>query len=265
MPGAIWSGAISFGLVTVPVRMVSASRDLDIRFHQVDGDTGERIQHRRVCEPDGQEVAWEEVGRGYDLDGQLVTLSDEELDSAAPERTHTIEIEEFIDASAIDPAQLDKPYFLLPDSEAEGVIRAYHLLRDAMASSDRVAIGRVVLRTNEYLVAVGERDGLLALTTMLFADEIRNVSEFDAVPAEQEWAPSRGELAAAVKLVNAMAHDFDPGGYQNRDRERMSELITNKLKPKGRKPAKPTEPAVPSAAPDLMAALRASLERVDQK
>ncbi|MGH2843337.1 MAG: Ku protein [Solirubrobacteraceae bacterium] len=265
MPGAIWSGAISFGLVTVPVRMVSATRDLDVHFHQIDGATGERIEIRRVAEPDGQEVAWEEVGRGYDLDGQLVTVSDRELAQAAPERTHTIQIEEFVDAAAIDPAQLDRPYFLLPDAEAEGVIRAYRLLRDAMAGSRRVAIGRVVLRTNEYLVAVGERDGLLALTTMVYADEIRSESEFPAIPTAQEWAPSRGELTAAVKLVRALSGDFEPDSYHDRDRERVRQMIAARLEGTSAESTEVEAPAATAPAPDLMAALRASLERVAQR
>jgi len=145
MPRGIWSGTLSFGLVAVPVRMVSATRDRDVHFHQVDAQTGERIEVRRLAEADGAAVPWEEIGRGYELDGQLVTFSDEELAAAAPERTHTIEIEQFVDLAAIDPAQFDHPYFLVPDSESNGALRAYRLLRDAMAQTGQVAIGRVVI------------------------------------------------------------------------------------------------------------------------
>jgi DNA end-binding protein Ku len=260
MPAGIWNGTLSFGLVAVPVRMVSATRDLDVRFHQVDAETGERIQIHRVCEADGQEVPWEDVGRGYDLDGQLVTLTDEELEAAAPERTHTIEIEEFVDLDAIDPAQFDHPYYLVPASDSEGTTRAYRLLRDAMASSNQAAIGRVVLRSNEYLVAVREHDELLALTTMLFADELRSVDEIDAIPSGSVGEPKRGEVTQAVKLIDAMTRDFDPDAYEDHYRERLLALVESK---RGKKPAKlpESEESQAEPAPDLMAALKASLER----
>ncbi|MGH2835379.1 MAG: Ku protein [Solirubrobacteraceae bacterium] len=261
MPAGIWNGTLSFGLVAVPVRMVSATRDLDVRFHQVDGETGERIQIRRICEADGHEIAWEDIGRGYDLDGQLVTLTDEELDAAAPERTHTIEIEEFVNLDEIDPAQFDHPYYLVPSSESEGTTRAYRLLRDAMASTNQAAIGRVVLRSNEYLVAVREHDELLALTTMLFADELRSAEQIDSIPTGTTGQPKRGEVTQAVKLIDAMARDFDPDSYEDRYRERLLHLVESKRK-RGKKLPRVEEPGEIEAAPDLMTALKASLERV---
>ena len=263
MPAGIWSGTLSFGLVAVPVRMVSATRDLDVRFHQVDAETGERIQIRRFCEVEDQEVPWEDIGRGYDLDGELVTLTDEELDAAAPERTHTIEIEEFVNLDEIDPAQFDHPYYLVPSSESEGTTRAYRLLRDAMASTNQAAIGRVVLRSNEYLVAVREHDDLLALTTMLFDDELRSSDDIGAVPTGSTGEPKRGEVTQAVKLIDAMTRDFDPDSYEDLYRERLLELVESKRKSKKRPKlavAVEEEPE-PDTAPDLMAALKASLER----
>jgi DNA end-binding protein Ku len=270
MPGSIWTGTISFGLVVVPVRMVSATRDLDIHFHQIDARTGERLQIRRVSESDGEEVSWDEIGHGYELDEQLVVLSDDELDAAAPERTHTIEIEEFVQASEIDPAQFNQPYFLLPSSDAEGVIRAYQLLRDGMARTDQVAIGRVVLRSNEYLVAVHVRENLLSLSTMLFADEIRDTSEIDAIPQGAEWAPKRGELSAAKELIDAMTHDFDPSSYEDRYRTRLQKLVDSKAKGGGKGAGKESAPdqaehdSVAQPAPDLMASLRQSLAKARQ-
>ncbi len=261
MPQGIWNGTLSFGLVAVPVRMVSATRDQTIRFHQVDAETGERIQIRRVCEVDGQEVDWEDIGRGYDRDEQLVTLTDDELAAAAPERTHTIEIEEFVDLDEIDPAQFDHPYFLIPGSDSEGTTRAYRLLRDAMSRSNQVAIGRVVLRSNEYLVAVRERDQLLSLTTMLFADELRDVSEIDTIPTGSAGEPKRGEVTAAVELLDAMTVEFDPASYEDRDRTALTELIERKRKRSKPRAAPAEEPEV-ETAPDLMDALKASLERV---
>lgn len=262
MPAGIWNGTLSFGLVAVPVRMVSATRDRDVHFHQVDVATGERIKVHRICEADGQEVAWEEVGRGYDLDGKLVTLTDEELEAAAPERTHTIEIEEFVDLEAIDPAQFDHPYYLLPGSDSEGTTRAYRLLRDAMASTNQVAIGRVVLRSNEYLVAVREHDELLSLTTMLFADELRDAAELDTIPTGATGEPKRGEVAEAVKLIEAMTEPFRPDDYEDRYRARLLQLIESKRKTRKKKAAAaPVEESATEPAPDLMAALKASLER----
>lgn len=261
MPAGIWNGTLSFGLVAVPVRMVSATRDLSVRFHQVDAESGERIQIRRICEADGQEVDWEDVGRGYDLDGQLVTLTDDELEAAAPERTHTIEIEEFVELDAIDPAQFDHSYYLVPGSDSEGTTRAYRLLRDAMARTNQVAIGRVVLRSSEYLVAVREHDELLSLTTMLFADELRDADQIDAIPRGSVGQATRGEVAQAVKLIDAMTRDFEPDSYEDRDRARLLALVESK-RGRRRTRARPTapEPQV-EPVPDLMAALKASLER----
>jgi len=259
MARSLWSGTLSFGLVAVPVRMVSAVRDRDVHFHEVDARSGARIEVRRVCARDGKEVPWEEVGHGYDLDGKRVVLSDEELAAAAPERTRTIEVEEFVELAAIDPAHFDHPYYLLPEEGTEGVARAYRLLRDTMARTERVAIGRVVLRSKEYLVAVRERDGLLALSTMLFADELRDPADVDAVPSGRAGAPKRGEVAEAVKVIEAMARDFDPGRYEDCHRSRLLKLIQKKRR--GGEVEVPDVEPEPDPVPDLMAALQASLER----
>lgn len=262
MPRDLWSGTLSFGLVAVPVRMLSAIRDRDIHFHQIDEKTGERIEIRRICEKDEQEVPWEQIGHGYELDGRQVVLSDGELAAAAPERTRTIEIEQFVDLEEIDPAHFNHPYFLLPDSESEGVIRAYRLLRDAMSSTVQVAIGRVVLRTKEYLVAVRERDGLLSLTTMLFADEIRDPESITAVPSGRAGAPHRDEVDQALKVIDAMTRDFDPMRYEDCHRARLMKII--QAKRRTGEVEIPDVEQVPDPVPDLMAALKESLARVKQ-
>jgi DNA end-binding protein Ku len=262
MARGLWSGTLSFGLVAVPVRMLSGVRDRDIHFHEIDEQTGERIEIRRTCETDNQEVPWEQIGHGYELDGKQVVLSDEELAAAAPERTRTIEIEQFVELDAIDPAHFNHPYFLLPDSESEGVIRAYRLLRDAMSSAAQVAIGRVVLRSKEYLVAVRERDGLLSLTTMLFADEIRDPASIPAVPTGRAGAPRRNEVDQAVEIIDAMTRDFDPARYEDCHRSRLMKIIQAK-----RRTGEVEIPAIesePDPVPDLMAALKESLARVKQ-
>jgi DNA end-binding protein Ku len=262
MARGLWSGTLSFGLVAVPVRMVTAVRDRDIHFHEIDVKTGERIEIRRTCENGKTEVPWAEIGHGYELDGKQVVLSDDELAAAAPERTHTIEIEQFVDLDAIDPAQFNHPYFLVPDSESEGVTRAYRLLRDAIAASKRVAIGRVVLRSKEYLVAVRERDQLLAMTTMLFADEIRKPEEIEAVPTGRTGTPGRGEVAQALKVIAAMTRDFDPSRYKDCHRSRLMKIIQAKRKT-GEVEIPELEPQ-PNLVPDLMAALKESIARVKQ-
>jgi DNA end-binding protein Ku len=263
MARGLWSGTLSFGLVAVPVRMVSAVRDRDIHFHEIDQKTGERIEIRRTCEKSKTEVPWEQIGHGYDLDGKQVVLSDEELAAAAPERTRTIEVEEFVDLDAIDPAHFNHPYFLLPDSGSEGVIRAYRLLRDAIANTGQVAIGRVVLRSKEYLVAVRERDELLSLTTMLFADEIRDPKDIADVPTGRTGTPGRGEVAQAVKVIDAMTRTFNPERYEDCHRGRLMKIIQTKRKT-GEVEIPEVEPQ-PEAVPDLMAALKESLARVKHK
>jgi DNA end-binding protein Ku len=262
MARGLWSGTLSFGLVAVPVRMLSGVRDRDIHFYEIDEQTGERIEIRRTCETDNHEVPWEQIGHGYELDGKQVVLSDEELAAAAPERTRTIEIEQFVELDAIDPAHFNHPYFLLPDSESEGVIRAYRLLRDAMSSAAQVAIGRIVLRSKEYLVAVRERDGLLSLTTMLFADEIRDPALIPAVPSGRAGAPRRNEVDKAVEIIDVMTRDFDPARYEDCHRSRLMKIIQAK-----RRTGEVEIPAIesePDPVPDLMVALKESLARVKQ-
>jgi DNA end-binding protein Ku len=262
MARGLWTGTLSFGLVAVPVRMVSAVRDRDVHFHEIDAKSGERIEIRRTCENGKTEVPWEDIGHGYDLDGEQVVLSDDELAAAAPLRTRTIEIERFVELDAIDPAHFNHPYFLLPNSESEGVTRAYRLLRDAIAATGQVAIGRVVLRFKEYLVAVRERDELLSLTTMLFADEIRDGEEIHAAPTGRTGTPGRGEVAQAIKVIDAMTRDFDPSRYKDCHRARLMKIIQSKRR-SGEVELPDVEPE-PSPVPDLMAALKESLARLEQ-
>jgi DNA end-binding protein Ku len=259
MARGLWSGTLAFGLVAVPVELVSAVRDRDVHFHEVD-ERGQRVEVRRTCEQDGKEVPWDEVGHGYELDGRLVVLSDEELAAAAPERTRTIEVEEFVPLEQIDPAHFDHPYYLLPQGGTEGIARAYRLLRDVMAEGEQVAIGRIVMRSREQLVAVRERDGLLALSTLLFADEIRDPGDVDAVPSGRRGAPRRAEVDEALRVIDAMTRDFDPSRYEDCHRSRLLRLIRRKQR--GGEIEIPEVEPEPDPVPDLMAALEASLSRV---
>src|SRR3954464_7233442 len=163
MARPLWSGSLSFGLVNVPVQLVTAVQDLDLHFRQLHEKDGVPIEQRRFCSEEDVEVTWEEVAHAYDLDGKQVVVSDEELSSVQPRKTRTIDIEAFVELADVDPIYLDHPYFLVPAGDSQGTLRAYRLLVEAMGRHDRVALGRFVMRTKEYLVAVRVRDGALAL------------------------------------------------------------------------------------------------------
>src|SRR5213082_252979 len=206
MPRPIWSGSLSFGLVNVPVKLMSATRDLGVHFNQLHEKDNARIEVRRVCSAVNEEVPWEEVARGYELDnGDVVLLTDEELEAADPKKTRTIDIEAFVDIDEIDPVYYDHPYFLVPDSN-EAAVRAYHLLRAVMERSGRVAIARFVLRTKEYLVAVRTRGDAITLTTMLFNDEVRSPEEIGiaglpkAKKAEVDQAVTLSSRSSATSI-----------------------------------------------------------------
>jgi DNA end-binding protein Ku len=256
MARALWSGSLSFGLVNVPVQLFSAIRDQDLHFRQLHEKDGSPIETRRYCSAEDEEVPFEEVGHGYELDsGKEVVLSDEELAAAAPRKTRTIDIEAFVDLADVDPVYFDHPYFLLPEGEAEGTRRAYQLLVEVMQSTERAALGRMVLRTKEYLVAVRVRDDLLSLTTMLFHDEVRPTKP---VPGGGR-KPAKERLDRAVTLIEAMSVDWDPSRYEDRYRERLLEVIERKKK--GKRITVPDDEDEPSPIPDLMAALEQSLAR----
>lgn len=260
MPRSLWSGSLSFGLVNVPVALYSAARDLDVHFHQLHEKDGARIEVRRFCSKEDEEVAFEDIGHAYELDsGKTVVLTDDELAAVAPERTRTIEIGSFVETAEIDPILYDHPYWLLPTGESAGTKRAYRLLVEAMGSTDRVALGRFVLRTKEYLVAVRVRDGLLSLTTMLFPDEIRAVKGMDTGARK----PSEESLGQAVKLIEALGADFDPSQYKDEYTKRLKKVI--KAKEKGGTIEAPEDDDEPPPAPDLLEALRASMADIRKK
>ena len=255
MPRSLWSGSLSFGLVNVPVALVSASRDQSIHFRQITEKDGTPIEQRRICSKEGKEVPWEEIVHGYETDdGKMVMLTDEELDAAAPRKTRTIDIEQFVDLADVDPIYFDHPYLLAPQGESEGTSRAYRLLVEAMSRTEKAALGRVVIRKKEYLVIVREREGVLALTTMLFADEVRPTKLVDSGSAKK---PPKKELDQAVALIESLATEWDPSRYEDNYRKRLKKVINEKRKGKTIKaPSKATEPA---PVPDLMAALEATL------
>lgn len=259
MPRAIWSGSVSFGLVNVPVKLTTATSPKDVRFHQLhDADAG-RINQRRVCSLDGEEVEYEHIVKGYDLGGgRYVVIEPEELAGIDVEASRNIDIEEFVDLAEIDPIFFEKSYYLVPDGRAE---KPYALLVETMQSCGKVALGRFVLRTKQYLAALRARDGVLVLSTMLYADEVIEPADLE-VPTASETAPSKRELDMAAQLVESLSAPFEPEKYHDDYREKVLALI--EAKAEGEVISQP-EPA-PEAAPvvDLMAALEASLARAKQ-
>lgn len=255
MPRPLWSGSLSFGLVNVPVQLVTGVRDLDYHFRQLHANDGVPIDQRRFCSKEDVEVAWEEIAHSHELDGAQVIVTDRELESVEPRKTRTIEIEAFVDPAEVDPIYFDHPYFLLPAGEAEGTLRAYRLLVEVMAREERVALGRFVMRTKEHLAAVRVRDGALALTTMLFADEVRDP---DAVPTGGR-KPTRKAIERAAAIVEELATDWEPERYRDCYRERLKRVIDSKRK--GETVRAPEPERQPRPAPDLMAALEETLER----
>jgi DNA end-binding protein Ku len=252
VPRPIWSGSISFGLVNVPVKLFTAVRKKTVRFHQLHAEDGGRIQQKRVCSLDGEEVAYEDLAKGYELyPGQYVMIEPEELDSLDPEATQTIDIEDFVELDQVDPLFYDTSYYLVPDARGT---KAYRLLLDAMRGSGRVGIARVVMRTKQYLCAVRPVGEALVLTTMNFADEVVGQDEIEGLPGEQE--AGERELKMAEALIESLSTDWQPEKYEDTYREQVMALI--EAKAAGQELV--SQPAAPSAPViDLMAALEASL------
>src|ERR687890_2576832 len=189
MPRAIWSGAISFGLVNIPVKLFSAVSRKTVRFHQIDGETGSRIQQRRVNPETGEEVPYERLVKGYEIaPEQYVIIEPGELEALEPRRTKTIDILDFVDLEEIDPLYYDHPYYLMPGT---GAAKPYKLLVTAMEDAQKVAIARVVIRQKEQLVAIRPTAGVLAMSTMNFADEVVSPDRFDDAPGDDVETTSR--------------------------------------------------------------------------
>jgi len=256
----MWSGAISFGLVNVPIKLYSAVSKKTVRFHQLNGETGSRIQQKRVDATTGEEVPYENLVKGYELTkDRYVVINPDELDSLDPEKSRTIDIEDFVDLAEIDPVYYDHPYYLVPD---KGAAKAYGLLLNAMRESGRVAIARVVLRSKEQLVAIRpDHEGrVLMMETMIFADEVVPKEDLDGLPEAEELQVSDREIKMAQQLIESLATEFEPGRYKDSYREKVLELI--EAKAAGEEIAVAPEAPAPAKVPDLMAALEASLAAV---
>ena len=256
----MWSGAISFGLVNVPIKLYSAVSKKTVRFHQLNGDTGSRIAQKRVDSVTGEEVPYENLVKGYELTkDRYVLITPDELETLEPEKSRTIDIEDFVDLSEIDPVYYDHPYYLVPD---KGAAKAYGLLLNAMKESGRVAIARVILRSKEQLVAIrpGHEGTVLMMETMIFADEVVPTGDIDGLPEAEELQVSEREVAMAQQLIESLVTDFEPERYRDEYREKVLELIERKAA--GEEIAVQPEAPKPTKVPDLMAALEASLAAV---
>jgi len=256
MPRAIWSGAISFGLVNIPVKLYSAVSRKTVRFHQIDAESGQRIRQQRVNPASGDEVPYEQIVKGYEISpDKYVTITPEELEALEPQKTRTIDIEEFVDLEQIDPIYYDHPYFLAPD---KGAAKAYKLLLDAMEQADKVAIARVVIRSKENLVALRSYGGAITMETMLFPDEVVSPDSIEELTAvDGNVKTTKRELDMAKQLIESLSGDFDPGGYRDEYRERVLDMIERKAAGETITVEAPQEER--KEVPDLMAALEASI------
>jgi DNA end-binding protein Ku len=259
MARSLWTGSLSFGLVNVPVALFSGVRDTDVHFRQLHDADHTPVETRRFCKQEDAEVGYDEIAHGFETDdGKQVVLTDDELATAAPRKTRTIDIEAFVDLADVDPIYFDHPYLLMPSGDSEGTQRAYRLLLEVMAQTERAALGRFVMRTKEYLVLIRERDGRLGLTTLRFHDEVRPTK---GIPTPAKKAkPAKPELDQAVELIEALASDWDPSNYRDEYEKRLKRVI--KRKEKGETVKTPEREDEPSPVPDLMAALEQTLAEI---
>ena len=259
MPRSMWSGAISFGLVNVPVKLYSAVNKKTVRFHQLNGRTGHRIAQKRTDAQTGDEVAFEDIVKGYELTkDRYVVITPDELETLDPVKSRSIDIEDFVDLADIDPVYYDHPYYLVPD---KGAAKAYGLLLDAMRESGKVAIAKVVIRSKEQLVAIRPARGdVLMMETMIFADEVVPPDSIDDLPAADDLNVSDRELKMAQQLIESLTSDFEPEKYKDEYREKVLQMIERKAS--GEEITVQPEAPQPARVPDLMAALEASLAAV---
>jgi DNA end-binding protein Ku len=255
MPRPIWSGSISFGLVNIPVKLFSATQSHRVAFHEFEEGTGQRIRHKRVAEKSGREVPYEKIVKGFSMPkGRVVVLSNDEIDAAEPHKSRTVDIEQFVQLDEIDPITWDASYYVAPDGE--GAARAYALLRQAMEDRKRVAIGRFVMRTKEYLVCLRPLGHALCMETMFFADEVRDINDVAAIPKNTRVGGR--ELEMAGHLIDGLTRPWNPSKFTDSYRDRVMKIVAKKSK--GQEIQAVAEGEEPAEVIDLMSALRATLE-----
>jgi DNA end-binding protein Ku len=257
MPRAMWSGAISFGLVNIPIKLFNAVSRKGVHFNQIDSRTGARIQYRKVSAADGEEVPSEAITKGYQLSsGDYVLVGDDELAALDPESSRTIDIEQFVDLSEIDPVFYDSAYYVAPDKAAR---KPYALLVKAMEEEGKVAIARFVMRTKQYLAALRASDGVLMLSTMVYADEVNDPRELGEIDAVTDTEVSDRELRMASQLIESLSEPFEATDFQDTYRNQVLELIERKAAGEEELVAAPA-PQAEERVVDLMAALEASVK-----
>ena len=259
---AMWSGAVSFGLVSVPIKVYSATTNHDIRFHQVHATDGGRIKYKRTCSIDGEEVDYADIVKGFETDdGELITLDETDLDSLPTASGHEIDVVEFVPADQIDPLLFDKSYYLEPEAKAA---KPYALLREALVQTDRMAVVRVALRQRETLALLRVRDKVIVLQTMLWPDEVRE-PEFDILDAEVDLRPQ--ELTMAASLVESLGAEFDPSQFHDEYRDAVEEMIERKRTTGETRPAPVAQKSSDDgdSMTDLLSALQASVDAARAK
>ncbi|NUR73673.1 MAG: Ku protein [Hamadaea sp.] len=248
---AVWKGSISLGLVGVPVKLYTATEEKNLRFHQVHAADGGRIQMRRICSADGEEVPYAEIGKGIEVDGEMVVLTEEDLEEVPVSTAKTVNVLEFVPSEQVDPILFDKAYYVAPDGAA--ALKPYLLIKEALGRADRVGIAKIALRQKEHLAALRVRDDVIVLSMMLWPDEVRE-PEFDFVGKDAKIRPQERQMALA--LVESMAGDFDPDEHTDEYREAVQELVEAKIN--GETLERPAEKPTKSA--DLLSVLTASVE-----
>lgn len=253
MPQTVWKGSISFGLVSIPVRLVSATEEKSVSFRQVHAADGGRIRYKRVCENGGHEVAYADIAKGYELPGgEMVMLSDDDLEDIPVASSRAVEVLGFVPLEQIDPTGLSRAYYVDPT----GDVKPYVLLRDALDESGRVGVVKVALRNRERLAVLRSREGVLVLQTMMWPDEVRG-ADFGFLDEDVTIRPQ--EMAMAESYIETLSGDFDPEEHVDAYREAVLEVVNAKAE--GIEPAEPEEAApAEGQVVDLMEALRRSVE-----
>ncbi|WP_433503464.1 Ku protein [Pseudonocardia halophobica] len=261
MARAIWTGSITFGLVSIPVGLFTATDDHTVHFHQFQRGTSDRIRNQRVNERTGEEVDYGDVVKGAEVgDGEYVVVEQEELDQIAPGRSRTLDITDFVDLADIDPVYYQRTYWLAPTGDEYR--KPYALLREAMMQGDKAAIGTFVMRGKEYLAAVRADGAVMALHTLHFADEVRDPSELDNVPTRRT-KPGDKELKMATQLIESMSGPWKPDQYRDTYRDRVGKLIEDKKQ--GKEIVTEAEPPEPTEMSALLEALQRSVEEARGK
>jgi DNA end-binding protein Ku len=263
MARPIWTGTISFGLVNVPVKAFSAVRDHDVHFHQLDKKSGSRVRNRKVAEKSGKEVDADDIELGFEVRaGRYVTFDKEELKALRPASTKSIDITDFVALADIDPIYYERTYWLAPDGDAAN--KAYALLLAAMEDRERVGIGSVVMRDKQYLTAVRPLDGVLAMSTMRFADEVVPRRDIDELP-KRGAKPDTKTLGMATQLLDGLVAEWEPQRYHDTYTEELRKRITSKDKKGAKKFEEDQASAKDAEVLDLMAALQASVDASKQR